>query len=216
MAGISQNCSRSLRFVGVLLLCSLCAIVLAPPASADTLYSYTGNPFTSFQGTDACTAGVGECQISLSFTLALPLPANFGSEVFSLTQVTPLSFSMADGVHTLTQFNSSPYFLVGTNSSGQITRWSISPFNSAEPNVFIVTAEDPPFLTTVDSTNTFGFVVSEFGFASNLNSPGTWTISTVPHVPEPSSLFLLGSGLLGLANGLRRKSLGAGSSQVGC
>jgi hypothetical protein len=84
MAGISQTRNRSLRFVGVLLLGFLCAVFLAPPPSADTVYTYTGNPFTIFVGDAACTAGVGECQVSLSFTLASPIPANFGSGKFSL------------------------------------------------------------------------------------------------------------------------------------
>jgi len=74
MIEISEKLSCSLRFVGMLLLCSLGAVVLAPPATAATVYTYSGNPFTSFDGTDGCTAGVGECQISLSFTIASPLP----------------------------------------------------------------------------------------------------------------------------------------------
>jgi hypothetical protein len=209
MIEISKKLSSSLRFVGMLLLGFLSAIVLAAPASADTVYTYTGNPFTGFQGNDACTAGVGECQLSLSFTLTSPLPANFGSDGFGfIAQVTPLSFSMTDGVHTLTQFNSAPFLLVGTGPSGQIDAWSLDEFSSfGQLGVFLSSVDDPIF-TIEDKTNTFGPVEQDFGFASNLNSPGTWTVTTVPTVPEPSSLILLGTGLLGLAKDLCRKSLG--------
>ncbi len=188
MIEISKKLSGSLRFVGMLLLGFLSAIVLAAPASADTVYTYVGNPFTLFQGNDACAAGVGECQLSLSFTLASPLPANFGSGGFGfVTLVTPL-----------------------------IDAWSIGEVSSfGQLGVFLSSVGDPIF-TTEDKTNTFGPVEQDFGFASNLNSPGTWTVATVPTVPEPSSLILLGTSLLGLAKGLRRKSLGDGSSHVRC
>jgi hypothetical protein len=146
MIEISKKLSSSLRFVGMLLLGFLSAIVLAAPASADTVYTYTGNPFTGFQGNDACTAGVGECQLSLSFTLTSPLPANFGSDGFGfIAQVTPLSFSMTDGVHTLTQFNSAPFLLVGTGPSGQIDAWSLDEFSSfGQLGVFLSSVAEPP------------------------------------------------------------------------
>jgi len=103
---------------------------------------------------------------------------------------------MTDGVHTLTQFSSQPFFYVGKGPSGQIVVWDIDEVSSsAEPNVFLATGKNS-FFTTQDSTNTFGLVASDFGFASNLNNPGTWTSSAVPTVPEPSNLFLLGTGVL--------------------
>ena len=209
MMEISKNRSCSLRLAGMLLLGFLCAIVLAPSATADTVYTYTGNPFTEFQGTDACIGGVGECSITLSFTLAFPLPANFGSGF--LTLVTPLSFSMTDGVHTLTQLNSTPFFLVETGPTGQIDFWGISASTPLVPpeQFFLVTQRTASVVFGDDDTNTFTAVgngdFNSTGFARVLDNPGTWTISTVPHVPEPSSLMLLSAGLLGLTPTFRKK-----------
>jgi hypothetical protein len=49
--------------------------LFAASARADTIYTYTGNPFTVFSGLDACPP---VCNISGSFNLASPLAAATG------------------------------------------------------------------------------------------------------------------------------------------
>jgi hypothetical protein len=57
----------------------LCAglVVTAKLVHADTTYTYTGNPFTDFNGTYSCFMGNGQsrgpCRIFGSFTLSQPL-----------------------------------------------------------------------------------------------------------------------------------------------
>ena len=79
-----------------LMFTAVAALSLAYPASVQavpTTYVYTGNPFTIVSGpystSDFVTAMV---------TLASPLPANM-----PLTQVTPLAFSLSDGVQTINE-----------------------------------------------------------------------------------------------------------------
>jgi hypothetical protein len=69
--------------------------LFAASARADTIYTYTGNPFTVFSGLDACPP---VCNISGSFTLASPLAANLPFEA-----ITPTAFSFTDGSVTVTE-----------------------------------------------------------------------------------------------------------------
>ena len=68
------------------------------PAKADTTCSYVGAAFTSTYNSVPMTCGA-ECDLTMSFTVASPLGANF-SGIF-----TPDSFSMTGDNLTITNSN---------------------------------------------------------------------------------------------------------------
>jgi hypothetical protein len=86
-------------------------------ANANVILTYTGKDFTNFTapytGTDMVTAAI---------TLANPLGDNL-----NLAPVTPLAFSLSDGVQTVT--NNTPSlntsFEFSTNAVGVIDGWSV-------------------------------------------------------------------------------------------
>jgi hypothetical protein len=118
-----------------------------------------------------------------------------------LTLVTPLAFSFSDGVQTITALNSSgPTFFFATGFDGTITQWTAfasthAPFAS----IFTKSSTEPG--------NTFdeGFMTELSGFASNLNSPGTWTrLAPTPVTDAVSSLALLSLSLTALGVAARQ------------
>jgi hypothetical protein len=198
----SENLAGRSALIRIALVCALVILASALPASANTTYTYTGQPFVGFSGTDSCSGGVGQCSISGSFTVAAPLGDNF-----AFSEIAPLSFSFTDGVTTITQLTDSNiiFFEVGTNASGNINQWQIQ----------VLTDNDLQELLTY-SSDIFGFPIDMSGLESS--SPPFPFIATAEtgvlgswgpnggNVPEPSAFILLGSGLLGvLGTSLRRK-----------
>jgi hypothetical protein len=162
------------------------ALQSSPAAHANVILTYTGNNFTSFispyTGTDKVTA---------SITLAAPLGDNL-----SLGPVTPIAFSLSDGVQTIT--NQTPglidqTFSFATDAMGNISDWFVDvDFSSPTGTGDIVTGGPTRPLDTAGITNASGNAD-----ASNSGMPGTWP-GTTSAVPEPSTVTVLGAGLLGL------------------
>jgi PEP-CTERM motif len=193
-------------------------LMLPMPVLAGTIYtySYTGNTFTT--GLGYSVGGYGSQplpfgpfttsdSVDVSFTLSSALGDNLSN-----TAITPASFTISDGVDTVTNagtFNDE-YFYIWTNASGQIVEWQII-VQTMTTDVGITTTDFPGATTTDSGSHQVGQYQSGQSEAFVDSDPGTWamskqTASDPPAAtPEPSSLMLLGTGALGFAGLIRRK-----------
>src|SRR5262245_51093854 len=174
------------------------------PVMADTIYTYTGNNFTSvlINSTPPAGAYTTSMSVSGSFTLANPLAAGLSADISALV----LNFSFFDGRSTLDTSTtlSLKFFQVSTDAVGHISAWKINLFQP-----FPAHLGDQYALITTDSSifdsgqlgecnGTFAngncnSASSDQGTVSN--NPGTWSSrDTNVGVPGP----VAGAGLPGL------------------
>ena len=173
------------------------------PSAADVTYLYVGNNFTTFTGTQFNTSE----HVSATLTFSTPLAAGlaYGS-------VTPTSWSINDGTMGSAGWNSqwqSPgifKFSLATDSSGNISQWSVDIWNGAIQGGYRE-------IYTTQNANYTEDMTASFTTDAEVSNPGTWTKQPSP-VPEPCSISLALTGVGALVARRRKKALRSVPRQV--
>jgi len=160
----------------LLALTAVAALSIVYPTSVQavpTMYQYTGNPFTYVNGVYTTSDFV-----TVMFRLAGPLAPNM-----PITAITPIAFTLSDGVQTITPSNAnSTSFQVATGAAGQITHG-------------LILAEIGPSAGIIETTTAPAIGFLDIGILNlqsqgvNFGPPGTWT--TVESVADTGSTLSL-------------------------
>jgi hypothetical protein len=204
-----------MRIATLLVLC----LALAGPVVAQTIYS--NGPING--NTDAWTINFGFI-VSDTFNVTsngtTPINASFGMWLFSGDTLTSAEMSITSGENSgVTYFDQTVYFTQGsctTNQYGYNVCQENTTFSGPTLNAGTywlnlqnasVPSGDPVYWDensgpSQASENSVGSIPSE---AFTIGVGETTTTTTSTSVPEPSSIMLVGSGILGLTGWLRRK-----------
>ncbi len=182
---------------------ALLAVPLFPLCGlAASVYVYHGNPYQMCLG-PACVSGAS---ITASIEVAAPLAANTayvgpgGSPSDAI--LTLLHWSISDGTSFLSDLTPDVDFVNGeyqfiTDDSGKIIYWMLGAGAPASSPVLMMATGNmsgETLDTVFDSAS-----LLTYHYASNQDSPGTWSA-----IPEPGTLGLTLCGILAVLCGCRR------------
>jgi len=171
-------------------------------------YAYTGNQFNQALDEDTSTFGLlpsgsftANDFVTVSFTLSAPLqPNTYNNHLLSSI----VAYSASSGVIALDNTDSSIQLIaLQTDASGAIVDWGFNIWGDGIGQV------DSNYHTYTPAGFNFdeGCIAGSSICGESQNNPGVWTLPDSDlSAPEPSSLFLLGSGMLGLAAIRRRRA----------
>jgi hypothetical protein len=193
----AKNCLSRLGSVrAVLLTGALFAMGLAPFAKASTIYTYTGNAYTSCGGT-YCSGG--PCALSVVFATTLT-GSSLANLPYTDISATITSFTFTDG-SGLTLHSHLQSLAISTNASGNISTWLIGACGTTCDTQMQTNWHSPfGFIPGADFSETTASFAGSYGFISA--NPGIWAST----IPEPSTFVLLATSLLVFGTVLARRA----------
>jgi MYXO-CTERM domain-containing protein len=164
-------------------------LLSTPAAHAEVMYFYTGNGFTTFEPLGSGNPYNNTDKVTATIVLSNPLGNNFFPSL-----VTPVAFSLSDGVQTITDTSPSVQtrFLFATNATGQIVRWDVEVALATGPQadyIDTVNVDAAPLPAILDKATLY--VDGADYSASNQANPGMWTAVPAPPLSNPTALGVL-------------------------
>lgn len=163
----------------------------ADSLDAGLLYTYTGNPFTTFTNGASCPP---DCQITGWFSVLTSL-ANLGDNYNGA--FVPLDFSFTDGNVTFTKSEfPDTWMSAQTDASGNIIAWSITlgaDQVTGDQDLYTLSG---PGLTSHDGYDEVindmpVYLPPTLAQAYNYADAGVWTMQAFTTTPEPATGWLM-------------------------